>query len=97
MGKDGLKLKYIIKKSDGSDVDPNGKYFVLNIASKDQQHREASMKALEVYAEKMRSYLPVLANDLEKWIEHVREDEVCGECERLSSICQCGRFERGCC
>jgi hypothetical protein len=61
---DGLKCKYILKKADGRDVDPEGIYFVLKVNSKDQAHARASRMALKVYADEIEKANPTLHNDI---------------------------------
>ena len=64
--KSGLHRKYIIKKSDGSLVDPDAEYFVLrlDVNGKDEKHTKACRKALMLYAEEIKDHLPVLSKDL---------------------------------
>jgi len=58
----GLKRKYIVSKTDGSPV--RGRYFVLKMDSKDSEHAAASRAALKAYAQRIRFYLPELADDI---------------------------------
>jgi len=64
--KEGLKLKYLLSKVDGSPVDPMGDYFILKLNSKKRWHREASIKAILAYAESVKKDAPKLAADIIK-------------------------------
>ena len=55
----GLYNKYIINKSDGTDIDINADYFVLRL-DKDIRAR----KALRVFAESIKKENPVFSNDI---------------------------------
>jgi hypothetical protein len=63
---EGLKLKYLLSKVDGTPVDPEGDYFILKLNSKNQWHREASRKAILAYAESVKIGAPQLAADIIK-------------------------------
>lgn len=56
--------KYKIEKADGSPVDPNAMYFVLRIDT--DVHARVALRA---YARSIRNADPVLANELDEWIE----------------------------
>jgi len=56
---EGWKLKYLIHKADGSEVDPKAEYFVLRL-DKDQHARKAAL----AYAESIGPENPKLAGDL---------------------------------
>lgn len=61
----GLHKKYLVLRSDGKPIDPDNEYFCLKIAGKgDPRHIDACKKALMVYAEEIRDYLPELSKDL---------------------------------
>jgi hypothetical protein len=62
--KEGLKMKYILSKVDGSSVDPRGDYFILKLNSKTPWHRKASIKAILAYAESVKNDAPQLAADI---------------------------------
>ena len=62
--KEGLKLKYLLTKIDGSPVDPDGDYFIIKLNSKTRWHREASIKAILAYAESAKNDAPQLAADI---------------------------------
>ena len=62
--KEGLKLKYLLTKADGSPVDLNGDYFIIKLNSKTRWHREASIKAILAYAESVKNDAPQLAADI---------------------------------
>lgn len=66
--KKGLYGKYIISKSDGSEVDPKAQYFVLRLDEnqKDENHLRACRKAIKIYAKEIERTLPFLAQDLKK-------------------------------
>jgi hypothetical protein len=63
---EGLINKYNITKADGSEVDPNARYFILRYDpnQKDNIHGDACRKALRVYAEEIAEYMPRLSFDL---------------------------------
>lgn len=62
---DGLQLRYIIQKADGTDVDPLAEYFVLRLDPYgDPIHVEACRKAALCYANEIEPYLPKLAADI---------------------------------
>lgn len=48
----GLHQKYVVKKADGSPVDPNAMYFVLRLdnGSSDPDHVDACQQAASAYA-----------------------------------------------
>lgn len=61
----GLHLKYIISKADGSKIDPSAEYFVLRLDEKgDKEHVEASKVAILAYADMISNV--DLANDIRK-------------------------------
>lgn len=64
MDKRGLYGKYIIFKADGSEGDPEAKYFVLRVDT-DKHAR----KALLAYANSVKQENPVLAKDIIKYYE----------------------------
>lgn len=63
---DGLHKKYIISKTDGSNVDERAEYFVLRLDdhSKDPAHVQACRKAILTYATEIQAHLPKLADDI---------------------------------
>ena len=64
----GLYKKYNIYKNDGRPVDRDAEYFVLRLDSlgNDPIHVEASRKAVLVYADEIKDYLPELSNELKE-------------------------------
>lgn len=61
----GLYNKYVIRKSDGSIVNPNADYFVLRLDKDgEKNHVNACRKAILLYANEIKSYLPELSKDL---------------------------------
>lgn len=46
---EGLFGKYIIRKADGTDIDPNAKYFVLRYDALGGSHSQAARLALMRY------------------------------------------------
>lgn len=61
----GLHRKYIISKSDGSEIEPSAEYFVLRMdEGGDVPHVRACRKAILVYADEIQSHLPKLAEDI---------------------------------
>jgi len=65
---DGLHLKYIVTKADGSSVDPDAQYFVLRLDPK-AKHREAAIVAIMAYADAIEDDLPSLAAELRQMYE----------------------------
>jgi hypothetical protein len=63
---DGLYGKYIIQKANGKPLHIKSEYFVLRLDthSKDLNHIAACRKAVNVYAQEIKPYLPELAKDL---------------------------------
>ena len=68
----GLMHKYNLTKADGTEVDPDGRYFVLKLDSKDAAHRQASQEAALVYAENIQETIPELAEDLRELVAGLR-------------------------
>jgi hypothetical protein len=64
----GLFGKYILAKSDGSNIDPEAKYFILRYDA-DSADREAARGALLHYAGLVQDSNPQLASDLRKQLE----------------------------
>jgi hypothetical protein len=62
MMSEGLKGKYHITKADGRPC--HGRYFVLKLDSKDEEHAKACQKAAYSYAHQIRKHLPELSNDI---------------------------------
>ena len=63
---EGLKIKYLLAKADGSPVDELGIYFVLKLNSDHEDHRNASLAGARAYADEIRKTIPKLADDLEQ-------------------------------
>lgn len=64
--KNGVYGKYIIRRTDGTEIDPNDEYFVLKVkGSGDPKHIESCRQALLAYAKEIQSYLPDLAHDID--------------------------------
>jgi len=55
----GWFLKYIIRKADGTPIDPNADYFVLRL-DKDEHARKAAL----AYADSVETENPVFAADI---------------------------------
>lgn len=71
MGLVGLTGKYIIRKADGSEVDPDAAYFVLRLDT-DPLARSAALH----YAKLVESTNPELASDLTKRCQrYAQKDE----------------------
>lgn len=61
----GLINKYIIRRVDGTPINPDNHYFVLKYEGDgDEKHINACRKALRVYAEEVRDFLPELSEEL---------------------------------
>jgi len=62
----GLEERYIVEKWDLTEpVDENAKYFVLRLdKGGEREHVIACRKAIMVYADNIRHYLPELADDI---------------------------------
>ena len=61
----GLHIRYIISKADGSPVNPKNKYFVLKIEGEGHpEHIRACRIALLKYADEIEAYLPQLAKEI---------------------------------
>jgi len=62
----GLYQRYIVKKVDGSPIDPEAEYFVLRLdcGGSDIHHIAACRAAIHAYADAIKRYLPQLAQDL---------------------------------
>ena len=61
----GLHSKYIISKANGDPLEKDSEYFVLRLDTNgDPMHIEACRKAILVYAESIKSYIPKLSSDL---------------------------------
>jgi hypothetical protein len=62
----GLYNRYVVKKADGTPVDPRAEYFVLRLDEhgRDPIHIEACRAAAMVYADMIAEHLPKLAADL---------------------------------
>jgi hypothetical protein len=69
----GLIQKYCLTKRNGSEVDPDGVYFVLKFNSKDPAHAKASQEAALVYADQIEETIPELAIDLRNLIRRLQE------------------------
>ena len=62
---DGLYNKYVVSKSNGNKVDENAEYFVLRLDENgEKNHVDACKKAILVYAENIKEFLPKLSEDL---------------------------------
>lgn len=63
---DGLKQKYNIEKTNGKDIDPKAKYFVLryDLDQKDKVHANACREALMTYAKAIEDHMPQLSEEL---------------------------------
>lgn len=61
----GLINKYTIQKNDGSNIDPDSRYFVLRYdKGAEPIHREACRNALSTYISQIQEHLPKLAEEL---------------------------------
>jgi hypothetical protein len=63
MAKIGLFGKYLLAKSDGTEIEPESKYFVLRYDSK-AASGEVSRIALVEYCERIKNDMPDLASEL---------------------------------
>jgi len=72
----GLINKYILSKTDGSDIDKNAKYFCLRYYTyqKDKTHMTACQNALLTYADNIKEHLPELAKDLKSIINSINNN-----------------------
>ncbi len=70
----GVRMKYIIEKADGSDVDPNACYFILRLDA-DEQHGEACRKAMRVYADECGNQ--ALADDINACLDWLDDPPKC--------------------
>ena len=57
----GLYKKYIVQKADGSEIDPDAKYFVLELTQTNM------LKALLAYVNSVKEENPELARDMIKY------------------------------
>lgn len=63
----GLYGKYIVKRTDGTPIDPGNEYLVLKVKGHgDPKHIAACRKGAIAYAEAIKDHLPELANDIIK-------------------------------
>jgi len=61
----GLYRKYEISRTDGTPIDPDNEYFVLKVEGNgDERHMEACRKAILVYAEEVKEFLPHVSKDI---------------------------------
>jgi len=74
--KDGIRMKYILHKADGSPVDSEACYFVLKLNG-DKPHHQASRTAMRVYAECIEEDLPELANDIMRCLDWLDNPPAC--------------------
>lgn len=65
---DGWVTKYHLRRADGTPVAPDGKYFVLNLNSRDPHHQCASKAAALAYADGIATARPLLAEDLRGYV-----------------------------
>jgi hypothetical protein len=65
---EGLYGKYIIRKADGSPIDPKAKYIVLRYDA-DSKDFGPSHAAIRKYAEEIKQSNPVFALDLTKELD----------------------------
>lgn len=70
----GLMRKYLLARADGTDVDPDGMYFVLKLNSNDPYHAMACQEAALMYANHIYSTHPKLAADLRTCVYALRHD-----------------------
>lgn len=68
MSEEGIYGKYIIRKADGSDVDPEACYFVLRLDTD-----EAARKAARQYARSVRRKNSELADQIECCVEELEQ------------------------
>lgn len=63
---EGLHQKYIINKSNGSQIDNDAEYFVLRLDKNgsDPIHIKACRQAVLTYANHIKDHLPQLSSDL---------------------------------
>lgn len=72
--KEGLKRKYLIFKTDGTPIQNDAFYFVLNADSKDKFHKKASLKAINEYADSIKLINPILSKDLKRQIRKSKHE-----------------------
>lgn len=76
---DGYKRKFIIKKANGNNIDPNAEYFVLRLDNhgKDIRFARACRKAALTLSDEIKDYMPQLSEDLKTIVTYydVRDDE----------------------
>lgn len=61
----GLYNKYVIGRTDGTQINPENVYFILKLEGEgDPIHMEACRKSVLKYADEIEPHLPQLAKDL---------------------------------
>ena len=90
--KPGLYQKYIIRRTDRKPIDPDNKYFVLKYEGEgDEKHIDACRKALRVYAEEVKDFLPELSEELHNILNRLSKDS---RLEKLHDIAvKAGMFD----
>lgn len=73
----GLIQKYIVKKIDGSDIDPNALYFVLRYDNKQKDMRfgMACRQAMVTCSDFLEDHLPNLSKDILKAVNNVNNHD----------------------
>ncbi len=76
---DGIKMKFHIRKADGSPISPEACYFVLRLDGEvsDENFMHASRRAMRVFAENIRDSIPALAEDIDACLDEL-ERPPCG-------------------
>lgn len=64
---DGLYSKYCISKVDKTPINPENIYFILKLEGEgDSIHMEACREAILTYANKIKTHMPKLAQDIQE-------------------------------
>ncbi|MBW4484907.1 MAG: hypothetical protein KME14_20420 [Tildeniella torsiva UHER 1998/13D] len=71
----GLFRKYLLSKADGSELDPQAKYFVIRYDAA-AEHGAAGRAALLEYADKIQEDCPELARDLLSELREAPEKDI---------------------
>lgn len=92
----GLHARYIIRKEDGSPMDPRAEYFVLRIDrfGSDPNHIRACQNAALHYAQSIAPHIPELAANLrERIVDHIESAK--RETGAPTVVCLCGSTRFG--
>ncbi len=77
--RDGIHMKFLLHKSDGSPCNPEACYFVLRLDNegKDPEFAKASRRAAREFADAISLTLPALAEDIDACVSEL-ERPPCG-------------------